>query len=83
VIIELGREIYASSNGDHWHLLYDPVTGHSFVRHSANPASGGHITDIGLPAFLANGRGGPEHQALWRMIASLSEGKPTPTAGVT
>jgi hypothetical protein len=80
--MDLGREIYVSSNGDHWHLLYDPVTGHSFVRHSANPASGGHITDIALPAFLANGRSGPEHHALWRMIASLTEGGATPTTAV-
>lgn len=68
---DLGREIYASSNGDRWHLLYDAATGHSFVRHSGNPASGGHVTDIGLPGFLASGRSGPEHQALWQMIASL------------
>ena len=68
---DLGREIYASSNGDRWRLLYDAATGHSFVRHSGNPASGGHVTDISLPAFLSDGRGGPEHQALWQMIASL------------
>ncbi len=65
------REIYASSNGDRWHLIYDPETGHSFIRHSGNPASGGHVTDISLSAFLANGRSGPEHQALWQMIATL------------
>ena len=73
-----GREIYASLNIDRWHLLYDAMTGHSFVRHSANPASGGHVTDISLPAFLADGRGGPEHQALWRMIASLAGGVSKP-----
>lgn len=82
MITELGREIYVSSNGDHWHLLYDPVTGHSFVRHSGNPASGGHVTDIGLPSFLADGRSRPEHQALWQMIASLSEGRTTPAVVV-
>ena len=73
------REFYVSSNGDRWHLLFDPVTGHSFVRHSGNPASGGHVTDIGLPAFLADGRGGPEHQALWQMIATLAKEAPEPT----
>jgi hypothetical protein len=79
---ESGREIYASSNGDRWHLVYDLGTGHSFVRHNGNPASGGHVTDIGLPGFLASGRNGPEHQALWRMIATLvSDGAaPAPVA---
>ena len=73
-----GREIYVSSNDDRWHLLFDPETGHSFVRHSANPAFGGHVTDIGLPAFLANARRGPEHQALWQMIATLVREAPEP-----
>lgn len=75
---ELGREIYTSSNGDRWHLLYDSGTGQSFVRHSGNLASGGYITDIGLPAFLATGRSGPEHQALWQMIGTLVQHEVTP-----
>jgi hypothetical protein len=80
---ELGREIHTSSNGDRWDLLVDPGTGHSFVRHSANPASGGYVSDIGLSAFLADGRGGPEHQALWRMIASLVGDGAAPTITAT
>lgn len=76
MVSEPEREIYVSSNGDQWRLLYDPGTGHSFVRHSANPASGGHVTDIGLAAFLAADRGGPEYQALWLMLATLSGGEP-------
>ena len=77
------REIYASANGDHWHLLRDPTTGHSFVRHTANPASGGHVTDISLAAFLGSGRSGPEHQGLWRLIGTLvgdDEATPPSTA---
>ncbi|MHB2210774.1 hypothetical protein [Methylobacterium sp. CM6257] len=71
------RLIYASPNGDHWHLLFDPTTGHSFVRHTGNVASGGHVTDFSLPTFLASGRNGPVHQELWRLIGSLvSEGGP-------
>lgn len=79
---EAGREIHVSSNGDRWVLLSDPETGHSFVRHSGNPASGGHVTDIGLAAFLAADRGGPEHQALWLMIAILADGKSIPAIAV-
>ena len=68
---ERARLIYASPNGDHWHLLFDPTTGHSFVRHTGNVASGGHVTDFSLATFLASGRNGPEHQELWRLIATL------------
>ncbi|GJE52116.1 hypothetical protein GOFOIKOB_5184 [Methylobacterium tardum] len=50
---EPGREIYVSSNGDHWHLLCDPATGHGFIRHRGNAASGGHVAEIGLSAYLA------------------------------
>ena len=76
-----GRELYASPNGDVWHLQRDPETGHTFVRHTANAASGGSVTDIGLLAFLGPSRNGPEHQALWRLIATLTDGEagPPPT----
>ena len=77
------RELYASPNGDRWELLRDPSDGHSFVRHTGNPASGGHVTDIGLAAFLAADRGGPEHLALWELIGSLTDrGRPTPLTAV-
>ena len=56
---EPNRLIYASPNGDHWHLLPDPTTGHSLVRHNGNVASGGHVTDISLVPFIASGRSGP------------------------
>lgn len=65
------RLIHASQNGDCWYLRFDPATGHSFVRHAGNVASGDHVTDIGLAAFLASGRNGPEHQELWRLIRTL------------
>jgi hypothetical protein len=63
--------IYVSSSGDRWLLLRDPSDGRSFVRHEANVASGGHVTDIALAAFLTVDRGGPEHQALWALIGEL------------
>ena len=68
---EPNRLIYASPNGDRWHLLVDPTTGRSFVRHTGNIASGGHVTDFSLATFLASGRNGPEHQELWRLIGTL------------
>lgn len=80
---EPGREIYVSSSGDRWRMLCDPETGHSFVRHSGNAASGGHVTEIDLSAFLAADRGGPEHRALWLLIATLADdgAKPVIAAG--
>ena len=68
---EPNRLIYASPNGDHWHLLFDPTTGHSFVRHTGNVPSGAHVTDFALATFLASGRNGPEHLELWRLIGTL------------
>ena len=78
----MARIFYVSSNGDRWVLLRDPTDGRSFVRHEANPASGGHVTEIGLSAFLAADRGGPEHQALWLLIATLTEDAPTAATAI-
>jgi hypothetical protein len=79
----LSRDLYVSSNGDRWLLLRDPSDGRSFVRHEANLASGGHVTDIALSVFLAADRGSPEHRALWQLIGALVENddaKPTTLA---
>jgi hypothetical protein len=67
------RELYASSNGDRWHLLVDASTGYAFVRHTANAASGGHVVDFSVSAFLVEGRDGPEHQALWSLLRDIAE----------
>ncbi|WP_244514193.1 hypothetical protein [Methylobacterium sp. UNC378MF] len=74
----MSRDLYVSSNGDRWLLLRDPSDGRSFVRHEANAASGGSVTDIALAAFLAADRGGPEHQALWTLIGELVDDAVTP-----
>ncbi|HEV7415873.1 MAG TPA: hypothetical protein VGN98_06930 [Tianweitania sediminis] len=63
------REIYASSNGDRWHLVKDP-SGAVLVRHEANVASGGNIAFIDIPTFLNLGAG-PEQQSLLAIIATL------------
>ena len=43
----------------------------AFVRHEPNIPSGGQPINIELGTFLAAGRGGPEYQALLRLIGSL------------
>ena len=45
------RDLYRSANGDRWLLVRDD-TGRVFVRHEANPASGGTFTDSDSAEFL-------------------------------
>ena len=66
------RELYGSPNGDRWLLGRDPVAGRVFVRHEANAASGGQVTDIDIGDFLSRGARNPEHQALLRLIGALA-----------
>ena len=75
------RLLYASPNGDHWHLVRETDSRDVFVRHSANDASGGNILDWPIPVFLGLGRLGPEHQELWRLIGDLVAGGETVSAG--
>lgn len=70
------RELYSSANGDRWFLGREPATGRVFVRHEANLASGGQVTDIEIGAFLSRGTYNPEHQALLRLIETLIEPDP-------
>ena len=70
------RELYVSPNGDRWYLARDHPVERVFVRHVANPPSGGQITDIEIGRFLGPDRNGPEHQALFRLIGSLVEPRP-------
>jgi hypothetical protein len=51
-----------------------------FVRHEANLASGGQVTDTEVGNFLSQGGTGPEKQELLRLIGTLvkdSEMSPT------
>lgn len=65
-------ELYASPNGDRWYLVVDDASGHAFVRHSSNEASGGNVADIALSDFLADERNGPEHQELWALFRRIA-----------
>ena len=64
------RTLYSSPNGDCWSLVRDEAG--VFVRHEANPASGGTVTRIELGDFLSRGLG-PEQQELLRLMGSLNE----------
>ena len=45
--------IYRSQNGDAWHLLREAPSGRILVRHTANAASGGQVTDLPVEEFLS------------------------------
>ena len=66
------KELYRSANGDRW-LLIRADTGRVYVRHEANPASGGTVTDSEIGEFLAQSGLGPEKQELLRLIGSLAD----------
>lgn len=65
------REVYASENGDRWHLGRRVGSTRLFVRHQANLPSGGHVTDVELTAFLRSRRSTPEREALMQVICDL------------
>ena len=72
------KDLYRSANGGLWLLVRD-ASGRIFVRHEANPASGGTVTDSEIAEFLAQGGLGPEKQELLRLIGSLADFKVTPS----
>jgi hypothetical protein len=80
-------QIYASSNGDRWTLLFDRGSGGLIVQHEANPSSGGKLTRESVEAFLAHEGPGPEYTALKALLRQLAEAaaaeraSPKPAAG--
>lgn len=66
-------EIYRSPNGDRWWLVRDTGSGREFVRHEANPSSGGHVTETDVAVFLSQGGSGLEYAALRRLMDRPSE----------
>jgi hypothetical protein len=78
----LSRQLYRSSNGDRWLLVRDPAAGRVFVRHEANLASGGQITDAEIGNFLTEGGTGPEKQELLRLIGSPVKDAEIPSTSV-
>jgi len=66
------QQVYRSANGDRWSLLTDTSSGRKFVRHQANPSSGGHVTDTDVEDFLAVDGSGPEFAALRSLLGQTS-----------
>jgi hypothetical protein len=62
------EDIYRSANGDRWLLVCDSEAGQAFVRHEANLAAGGQVTDLEIEEFFSRGGSGPEHTALREII---------------
>ena len=66
--MEEEKPFYESSNGDTWSLIRDPVSGAPAVLHRPNERSGGKVSHIDVDEFLRESPGGPQHQALRRLI---------------
>jgi hypothetical protein len=69
--------VYRSANGDVWFLGREPENGQAFIIHEPNAPSGGRISHIELGEFLRR-RGGPEQQALVRLIGTLLDVRADP-----
>ena len=65
--------IYRSQNGDSWHLLREAPSARILVRHTANAASGGSVTDHPVEDFLSINGAGPEHTALRTLLTKLAQ----------
>jgi hypothetical protein len=72
---QAAQEIYRSSNGDRWILIRETGAGRLFVRHEANPSSGGQVTDTDVDAFLSVAGSGPEFAALRRLLNESADPK--------
>jgi hypothetical protein len=70
------RELYRNPKGDCWYLGREPVDGRTFVIHQPNGPSGSRLRHIELGAFLSDGSGKPEQQALLRLIGTLVDVPP-------
>src|SRR5215471_14401874 len=68
------REHYSSPNGDRWLLCHDTDTQRVFIKHEPNARSGGHVSEMAVGTFLSRGPLNPEHQALLRLITTLTDG---------
>ncbi|MBC9176177.1 hypothetical protein [Pseudoroseomonas ludipueritiae] len=63
--------IYRSQNGDVWRLIKSEATNLMFIRHEANPASGGHVTEMSIEEFLSCNGSGPEYAATRELLRNL------------
>ena len=77
------QDIYRSQNGDVWRLVRDAASGWAFVRHEANPSSGGHVTETGVQDFLAQNGAGPEQAALRGLLDAAEKNRLAPAAPIS
>ncbi|GJE58309.1 hypothetical protein [Methylobacterium trifolii] len=87
---DVRRLLYASPNGDRWSLCRGEDAAGVFVLHEPNGPSGGAASRVEVGRFLLDGRAGPEHRELLRLIGSLvgetdaaapAEGRTVPEPG--
>ena len=64
------EDVYRSSNGDRWQLLYDSLKQQTVVRHLPNASSGGAVSETLAEDFLRIGGSGPEFDAVRRALAA-------------
>ena len=76
----VSEPIYTSSNGDRWRLVCDAAAGRVLVRHEANRASGGHVTETEARAFLETVADSPERDAVQALLeaAGVHQKEATP-----
>ena len=65
-------ELYRSANGDRWSLVRE-ASDRVIIRHEANPASGGRVSELDIAVFLNQSGNGPEKQELLRLIGTLAD----------
>lgn len=63
-------DIYRSQNGDTWCLIRDDASQRQFIRHEANPSSGGHVTEMSIEEFLGRKGSGPEYATAQALLKS-------------
>ena len=63
------EDVYRSSNGDRWQLLFDSSNQRTVVRHLPSASSGGAASEAPADDFLRIGGSGPEFDAVRRALA--------------
>jgi hypothetical protein len=64
------KDVYRSSNGDRWQVLYGSSDQQILVRHLPNASSGGSVSEMPAEDFLRIGGPGPEFDAIRRALAA-------------
>ena len=65
------HDIYRSSNGDRWLLVWDGEARQGVVRHEPALTSGGRITETPADQFLDRTGSSPENLALRALLEKL------------